>query len=279
MIKTISILGCGWLGTALGKRLLAKGYAVKGSTSSAEKYVALEFTGIETYHLKVEPDAVIVDYNSFFNTDVLVIMIPPKRIENITDVYPQQIDQIGRLVQSLKVKRVIFVSSTSVYAPENKVVKEGDTGIPSKPNGKAILAAEKLLQKIPDVQTTVVRFGGLIGFDRNPARFLSGKKNVPGDSPVNLIHREDAVRILIQVIEKQAWGEVFNACCPEHPTKKEFYSRAAKISELPAPEFFNDPERFKIVNSDKLIQQLSYEFEYPGPMDYLKEWQEWIYRI
>ncbi len=279
MVKTISILGCGWLGTALGKRLLAKGYAVKGSTSSAEKYVALEFTGIETYHLKVEPEAVIVDYSSFFNTDVLIIMIPPKRIENIEDVYPQQIYQVSQLIQKLKVKRVIFVSSTSVYEPANKVVKEDDTGNPSKPNGKAILEAENLLRKIPDVQTTIVRFGGLIGFDRNPARFLSGKKGVPGGSPVNLIHREDAVRILIQIIEKEAWGEVFNACCPEHPTKQEFYSRAAEISELPLPEFVDVPEKYKIVSSDKLIQQLRYEFEYPGPMDYLKEWQEWIYRI
>ncbi len=279
MIKTISILGCGWLGTALGKKLLLKNYIVKGSTASAEKYVALEFTGIETYHLKVEPDSVIIDYTSFFNTDVLIISIPPKRIENIEDIYPKQINQIIQLIRKTHVKRVIFISSTSVYEPANEVVREADAENPSKPNGKAILKAEKLLQELPEVQTTVVRFGGLIGFDRNPARFLTGKKDVPGGSPVNLIHRKDAINILIQIVEKQAWGEVFNACCPGHPTKKEFYTKAAEISELPAPEFVNVPEKYKIVNSEKLVQRLGYRFEYPSPMDYLTEWQEWIYRI
>ena len=80
MAKIISILGCGWLGTALGKSLLWKGYIVKGSTASTASCNALETTGIGTFHIKVEPDSMAVDYTSFFNADVLVISIPPKRV-------------------------------------------------------------------------------------------------------------------------------------------------------------------------------------------------------
>jgi nucleoside-diphosphate-sugar epimerase len=279
MRTTISILGCGWLGTALGKSLLQKGYIVKGSTGTNNRYNELEFTGIQPYFIQIEPDSVVIDYFSFFNTDVLIIAIPPKRVENITDIFPGQIKKIIELIRQMKIPKVLFVSSTSVYESTSKEVREGDEGESEKPGGRAIAKAEKILFAENSFQTTVVRFGGLIGANRNPGRFLAGKKNVPANTPVNLIHRDDCVSILSQIIEKDIWSEVFNACSPVHPTKKEFYSKAAEVSDLPAPEFINAQENYKIINSDKLVQRLGYTFKYPSPMDYLKELQEWDYRI
>lgn len=279
MRTTISILGCGWLGTALGKNLLQKGYIVKGSTGTNDRYNELEFTGIQPFYIRIEPESIDIDYFSFFNTDVLVIAIPPKRVENITAVFPGQIKKIIEIIRQMNIPKVLFVSSTSVYEPVNKEVREGNEGEPEKPGGRAILKAEKILFNENDFQTTVVRFGGLIGANRNPGRCLAGKKNVPANTPVNLIHRDDCVAILSQIIEKNIWGEVFNACCPEHPSKKEFYSKAAEVSNLPAPEFADIQENYKIINSEKLVQRLGYTFKYPSPMDYLKELQAWDYRI
>lgn len=278
MVKTISILGCGWLGTALGKKFLTKGLAVKGSSATTESYNQLEITGIQTYHIKIEPGEVVIDYKNFFNTDVLVISLPP-RGENVKENFPKRINQIIQLVNETKITRILFISSTSVYQAWNGIVREGEEGYPEKTNGKALLLAEKMLFALPNVKTSVVRLGGLIGYDRNPARFLSGKKKVPADTPVNLIHRDDAVEIISQLIEKDIWGEVFNACSPQHPTKKEFYTKAAKISNLPVPDFSDTPGNYKIVNSDKLISRLGYAYKYISPMDYLKEVEEWAYRI
>lgn len=278
MVKTVSILGCGWLGTALGKKFLTNGVAVKGSVVSADSYNRLETTGIQTYHIRIDTDGVAIDYKNFFNTDVLIIALPP-RGENVIESFPQQINQIVQLIGETKIARVLFVSSTSVYQPWNGVVREGDEGYPSKPTGRSLIKAEKILLALPDVNTTIVRLGGLIGYDRNPARFLSGKKNVAADTPVNLIHRDDAVQIIFDLIQKNIWGEVFNACSPHHPTKKEFYTKAASISGLPAPEFNLLQENYKIVNSDKLISRLGYSFRYFSPMDYLKELEEWAFRI
>jgi nucleoside-diphosphate-sugar epimerase len=278
MVKTVSILGCGWLGTALGKKFLTKGVAVKGSAASADSYNLLEMTGVQTYHIKVNPDEVVVDYKNFFNTDVLIIALPP-RGENVLENFPKQIGQIVQLIGETKIEKVLFVSSTSVYQSWNGVVREGDEGYPSKINGRALLKAEKLIQALPGVKTTVVRLGGLIGYDRNPARFVTGKTDVIADTPVNLIHRDDAVLIILSLIEKDIWGEVFNACSPQHPTKREFYTKAAAISGIPAPVFSQARENYKIVNSDKLVSRLGYTFKYISPMDYLKEVEEWAYRI
>jgi nucleoside-diphosphate-sugar epimerase len=279
MVKTVSILGCGWLGTALGRRLMTKGYTVKGSAATTESYNKLELTGIQVFHVRVEPDSVTLDYNSFFNTDVLICCFPPARNENVAGDYPKQIEQVAQQIQNMKISKVIFISSTSVYEPKNNIVREGDEGNPEKLSGQALLKAEKLLLNLPGIQTTIVRFGGLIGEDRNPARFLTGKNNISAKTPVNLIHREDCVNILTLIIKKEIWGEVFNACSPEHPTKEEFYTKAAKISELPVPDFTGKSENYKVVSSEKLIKKLGYKFKYPSPMDYLKEMEEWIYRI
>ena len=44
--KTVSILGCGWLGLPLAKLLIAKGFNVKGSTTSEHKLHTLAQYGI-----------------------------------------------------------------------------------------------------------------------------------------------------------------------------------------------------------------------------------------
>jgi nucleoside-diphosphate-sugar epimerase len=279
MRKRISILGCGWLGTALGVYQAARGWGVKGSSASQEGCNRLETTGIDTYYLNIEPDSVDLDYMNFFNTDVLVISLPPQRTENIRELFPRQIDQIIKYIRRLSIPAVVFISSTSVYGNTNGTVREGDEGFPDKPVGYALLEAEHKLLGLNEVNTAVVRFGGLIGADRNPARFFSGKHNVPGKAPVNLIHRNDCVKIISEIIVQERWREVFNACCPDHPTKQEFYTKAAKIRNVSPPAFTNDSGNYKIVNCDKLIAQLDYTFEYPNPMDYLKEEEEWIYRI
>lgn len=41
-MQKISVLGCGWLGLPLSKKLIESGFVVKGSTTSSEKLSQLE---------------------------------------------------------------------------------------------------------------------------------------------------------------------------------------------------------------------------------------------
>ena len=141
MRTTISILGCGWLGTALGKKLLSKRYIVYGSTTSTDKY-NMEITGIQPYYIKIGESSMEIDYANFFNTDILIIALPPQRIENIEEIFPPQIEQIIQYILKLKIPKVLFISSTSVYESTN-VVHEGEEGNPEKQTGKALLTVEK----------------------------------------------------------------------------------------------------------------------------------------
>ena len=63
----------------------------------------------------------------------------------------------------------MFVSSTSVYENNNCFISESD-GLESAQS--PWFKIEALLASRQKFKTTIIRFGGLIGYGRNPANFL-----------------------------------------------------------------------------------------------------------
>ena len=270
-MKRIAVLGVGWLGFPLAKKLLEKGFEVKGSVTTRSKMKKMEEAGIDACRLVLTPERVHLENQAFFDTDLVIVAIPPKRVDFIETIFPDQIKQLVMLLEKYQVPRVLFISSTSVYNELDGVVTEEDALLPEKASGKALVLAEYLLTQNKNFQTTVLRFGGLIGADRNPVRFLSRKKNpVSGSKPVNLIHLDDCLQIILKIIDEQVWGETFNACCPEHPVRQDFYEKASAVSGIPAPKFKAGISACKIVDSSKLIRRLNYRFKFQSPMDYLE---------
>ncbi|HML94486.1 MAG TPA: SDR family oxidoreductase [Thermodesulfobacteriota bacterium] len=267
-MKTVSILGCGWLGLPLGEYLLGKGYGVKGSTRTPGLLPELKAAGIEPYYISLDPGLTGGDgFERFFESEVLVINFPPERREDIVDFHTAQIKSLASRVEKSPVKNVIFVSSTSVYPELGREVFEDEEAPPEKASGKALVIAERLLLENPAFRTAVLRFGGLIGYDRKPGRFISGKRGLTGgDSPVNLIHRDDCILIIERIVERDTYGEIFNACADLHPKRKDYYTAQALKIGVPPPAFEGGGKPgFKIVKSDKLKTLLGYEFKYPDP--------------
>lgn len=267
---SISILGCGWLGVPLAKHFIQRGWPVKGSVTSADKFDLLRHGGIIPFRVVVSDTEVIMDDPDFFHADVLIISIPPARTEDVEQVFPSQIRRLIPFIQYSGIQKVIFISSTSVYPEQNQVATEEDQQTPDKASGRALREAENLMREQSSFQTTIIRFGGLIGINRNPARFLLKSSQPIEDAPVNLIHQDDCIEIITGIIEQGVWGETLNACCPEHPMKKDFYSKAALQTGYAVPEMSEQSKAYKIVDSSKLIRRLNYEFIYPNPMDYLE---------
>jgi nucleoside-diphosphate-sugar epimerase len=265
----VSILGCGWLGVPLAKHLQEKRFSVRGSATSPEKCEILAKAGILSNQVLLSETEAFADDFQFFNCDVLIISIPPRRIAGIERIFPAQIAQLIPLILKHNIRKVIFISSTSVYPEMCQTAREDDELPPDKESGKALLLAESLLNGEKDFKTTHLRFGGLIGADRNPARFLMKSERPVANIPVNLIHQDDCIGIIAAIIDQDLWGETLNACCPEHPFKKDFYGKAAVLSGLPEPLISDQKESYKIVDSSKLIRLLNYRFKFKSPMDYL----------
>lgn len=257
---TVSILGCGWYGLALAKALVNKWIKVKGSTTSAEKLATLSQHGIEPYLINLAADDTMD--TDFLDCDILWISIPPKARSGNGQVYLDSLNKLIPHINSRTVKQVVLISSTGIYSDNNTEVTEFDAPTPDTESGKILLAAEELLRAEKGFTTTIIRFGGLIGPDRDPGRFFAGKTAIPnGEAPVNLIHLTDCIGISCAILDKQAFGYTYNAVSPSHPTKAGFYTAAAIVSRLEEPQFIEEKNNWKIVSSTNVPRYLEYEYK------------------
>ncbi|MDI1254604.1 MAG: SDR family oxidoreductase [Flavobacterium sp.] len=261
-MKNISILGCGWLGFPLAQKLLQSGYAVKGSTTSPEKIALLKNSGISPFLISLEADGIQGTIGDFLSkSEILIINIPPKLRGPEAENFVSKINFLVPKIEKSNIEKVIFISSTSVYADDNSIVTETTKSIPDTESGKQLLEAESLLQKNPNFNTTILRFGGLIGDDRHPVKFLAGRENIDNpEAPINLIHQEDCISIILKIIEADCWNEIFNAAAPFHPSRKDYYSAKALQMQMELPKFNEKPSFGKTIDSQKLIKILNYNF-------------------
>jgi nucleoside-diphosphate-sugar epimerase len=267
MIRSISVLGCGWLGLPLAEFLISKGFLVKGSTTTPGKKDILFSKNIDPFLIELNPAIHGNNLHNFFDCEILIINIPPGRVDNKVDYHKRQIESVLEEVKNSPVSKIIFISSTSVYKNENREVTESDQIQPETESGKALQSAEELIFNNRQFDKTIIRFAGLIDNDRNPVKYFAGAKNIPGaGSPVNLIHIKDCIDIIYSIIIRDIWNEIFNACSDLHPSKKEFYSAAALKYNLTPPEFNDTNENYKIVISEKMKRMLDYNFIYPDPL-------------
>ncbi len=272
-IRTVSVMGCGWYGLPLAIRLARAGFSVNGSTTSEDKLKTLKEHQISEYLIRMEPGLKSpANVDSFFAADALVLNIPPGRgQEHAASRYRLMMDNLMPHLISSPVSLVVFISSTSVYGDLNRVVHEDDAGEGEvSESGRIMLETEKLLLGRTEFATTVLRFGGLYGNDRHPARYLSGKTELSNpEGPVNLVHLEDCIRVTERIIRKQAGNEIFNVVCDEHPNRKTYYTEMCRRLGLKKPQFAEQQESdcWKQVANRKLKQDLGYAFKYPSPYE------------
>ncbi|MFY0654075.1 MAG: SDR family oxidoreductase [Cyclobacteriaceae bacterium] len=265
--KGVSILGCGWLGLPLAKKLIDEGYAVKGSTTHTDKLAKLSEARIKPFLINLNQRDTHSLLYEFLGNEYLIIAVPPRIKSN-----PHYVDYLKVLIDYINlsnIKKVIFISSTSVYPNCNSMVNEENTETPESKSGQALREVEAMLIANETFETTILRMAGLCGYDRKPGRFLAAKTNLDnGQGAVNLIHQDDCVSIIENILKREMWGEVFNCCSDEHPTRKDFYTSAAMKLGLPIPTF-KESENFsyKVVSNIKLKRKLNYKFKYNDPMD------------
>lgn len=269
--RNIAILGCGWLGLPLAELLVQRGYQVKGSTTRPERIPELKAKGVEAFLINVGEALRGENLDSFFTADTLIINIPPggRRDPAAADRHPQQIRTIVEAARRGGVRRILFVSSTGVYGDDDKIVTEEDPLHPTTASGQALATIEEWLVQQPDFEPTILRLAGLVGGERKAGRFLAGKTNVPnGTAVVNLIHRDDCIHIIYEILRQEAWGEVFNACADLHPSRRDFYTHQAQKEGFTPPTFAEEfaGKQGKVISNQKLKRLLNYRFLHPDPM-------------
>jgi|GWRWMinimDraft_6_1066014.scaffolds.fasta_scaffold01925_2 nucleoside-diphosphate-sugar epimerase len=266
--KSISILGCGWLGLSLATKLASENYIVKGSTTSEKNLKGLDLLKIKPYIIKLNP--VLKGDISFFDSEILFINIPPKSRSLGEDFHLEQIKTLNHIIETNNViKKIIFISSTSVYPSKGDMLSEKEA-LPSH----FLVKAEKLLSEVClrlGVKFTIIRFGGLMGYDRIPCKYFGGNKGlVDGHSLVNYIHRDDAIGVISEIINQNLWEETFNVVSPLHPSRKQIVEVCCNPFGYEIPTFseINSPMEYKTISVEKFLKVSNYVFKYPDPLKF-----------
>ncbi len=225
------------------------GYSVKASTTSTNKVSQIAKLKADPFIIDIEN--ISSNIQSFLKSKILIINITSKSIGGFQSLL-QEIEQSD-------IENVLLVSSTSVYDNQNKTISESDD---NELSNKPLVIIENLFRNSSKVVTTIVRFAGLIGNNRHPGRFFSrGNFVIDPDSFVNLIHLDDCITIISQILQKGIWNEVFNCCADTHPTKRDYYTKAAKSIGVVTPVFgTSDSKSFKIISNEKVKRHLNYTF-------------------
>lgn len=246
----IAVIGCGWLGLPLAKRLLDQGHEVHGSTTQDSRLTLLSDSGIHGF---VYDGLVQSQLPEIVKAcDVAIINFPPSRS---ADYAAQMKDVIDQFSQQTK---IIFTSSTGVYQDLDGLCTEMSSIIATHPVFLAEEAARHSGRK-----HTILRLAGLISEDRNPVKYLAGKQNTDGQKVVNLVHREDVIAAIISILNQHVWDETFNVCFPEHPKRADYYIFQAEKRQLSLPTFTFSEGSGKEIESTKLIQRLNFTFNNP----------------
>ncbi|WP_299337786.1 hypothetical protein [uncultured Psychroserpens sp.] len=265
MSHKICVIGCGWLGFPLAKKLVESHFIVHGSTTSFDKMEKLKKANIIPFLIEFTSDGIQGDIKACLSgCHTLVLNIPPGLRKNPESNYVQNMKQLIPHIETSSVENVLFIGSTSVYDDQytSPVITEMSK-TSSDPIALKLLEVEALFQNNKTFKTTLLRFSGLFAKDRHPATFLSGRKELKnGSSPVNLIHRTDCIEIILLILKQNIWNIVFNASTTPHPSKQEYYTRVCEDMDIPIPEFKTDTaDKGKIINSEKLVHLLNYDFQ------------------
>lgn len=259
--KRVLILGCGWIGFPLAQSLIALGYEVYGTTTSSEKLYLFQENGIKPICIQVgteEPE--ILNELRQIAPDTLIISYPLGSRRMKGDEYKVHTRWIQENLNFSSLEQVVLTSSTSVY-PDG--FGQVDETCAERPDGAGLIQLnyEDELRTIFGDKLVILRLAGLIGPNRHPGRFLAGKINVPNpDAPVNLVHLDDVVLVIKQVVQRCIVEEVFNVCADEHPSRLEFYSNQTTSIGLVPPVFLEaQTTASKVINNTKLKNMLGVE--------------------
>jgi len=203
----VLIVGCGYVGTALGLRLATRGHVVWALRRNP--------AGLPMTLHGVEADLLVPNtLRHLPRVDAVVYLIGPVREDDAAraDAWVHGLRYLLSALEPQRgsIRRLLFASSVEVYGDREGAWVDEDSAV----SGTSALArhrleGERLAQK-GAIPTTVVRLGRVFGPGR-PGLLDQVTAGEACDAPcwLNLIHRDDAVGALHHLLDlRSAPGEV-----------------------------------------------------------------------
>lgn len=283
MTQRVAIIGCGYVGSALGEALVSAGHDVIGTTTSNDRADRIGAKGIQPAIVHVAD----VDrlHEILADRDIVFLTVAPKSTTvDYRDVYLQAAKNLIKAARGTPVTRIIYTSSTRVYRQDRgHWVDETSPAKPNDERGEILVASERMLldggktlgsEENPKSKetrtpcTTVVRLSGIYGPDRDPKRRIlgaAGTQRDDGEVWVNMIHRDDIVSALTKLLDVAHHGVL--TLSDDQPTKRsDYYDRVLEQAMLPPIRWIRgalSPKRGKRISNETIKGLLNLTLKHP----------------
>lgn len=248
MSNNVVICGYGWLGRYLAASLLPTS-TLTATTRSDDKLLTLKSKGIQGIRFSLGEDSEALLHA--LKGATLVLNIPPGRRNSQLDDFTRHMKELIDDAKLAGVAKVVFISTTSVYGDAvSREVKETSAVMPETASAKAHVDIEQHIAATIE-HYNILRLAGLVGPDRHPVNSLSGKSLEAGNKQVNLVHIEDVVAALVNIIGGACSNTTLHLCSNNHPKRGVYYHEAAIAKQLPPPVFSDTdkPPTGKTINA------------------------------
>jgi nucleoside-diphosphate-sugar epimerase len=265
--KSALVIGCGYIGAQLLRKLERSGWKATGLTLSETSANALRNEGLEV----VAADLRTSDLRVLTKNNPSVVVHCASSGRGGPPAYQEIfLETTRRLIKKTRLEHLIFTSSTSVYVQtDGSIVTETDLARPERETGKILRETEELVLAHDG---TVLRLAGIYGPGRCVPleKLLSGEAVIEGDGEriINSIHRDDAVSVFC-LAANHRWQGIFNVADNTPVTQLEWFQWVcARAGRLLPPFVPRDLGRKRAWTSKRVsnakLRSLGWSPEYPS---------------
>jgi nucleoside-diphosphate-sugar epimerase len=237
----VLVAGCGWLGTALARRLVERGDRVTGIRRDPARAGALRALGVEPLAIDLAAPGAAERLPA-----VDAIIACQAAGGDGADAYRAAYVEANRALLGsaarVGARALVYTGSTGVFGQrDGSDVDESTPPSPASETAAVLVEAEALVLGAASggLRTSVVRLSGLYGPGRTGLveRVRSGKLALgPGDEAwMNFCHRDDAVAVVLAALDRGEGGAVHHGSDAEPARRREVVEWIAARLGIPAP--------------------------------------------
>lgn len=237
----VLVAGCGWLGTALARRLVERGDRVTGIRRDPTRAAALRALGVEPLALDLSAPGAAERLPT-----VDAIVACQAAGGDGADAYRAAYVDANRALLAAAARggarALVYTGSTGVFGQrDGSDVDESTPPAPASPSAAVLVEAEALVRGAASgaLRAAVVRLSGLYGPGRTglAERVRSGKLALgPGDDAwMNFCHLDDAIAFVLAALERGEGGAIYHGSDAEPARRREVVEWIAARLGIPAP--------------------------------------------
>ncbi len=222
----VVVAGCGWLGTAIARELVAQGHRVTGIRRNPERAAELALLGIAPLVLDLTHPQAHLALPADTTAIVACQSARSDTAEGYKSAYVLANQTLLRAAARVPLQALVYTGSTGVFGQrDGSEVNEFTEPSPASTTAEVLVEAELALRHaaLAGIPTRIVRLSGLYGPGRwgTLQRIRAGTLALgPGDTAyMNYCHQADAVQVVLGALTRGKDGAIYHGS-DAHPPQR-----------------------------------------------------------